>query len=72
VLIVLSFKYTDGSILLATSVQKGVTTYAESIASKVEWLAPQFAGNTGAIGSLPVLRIVLGFKTDAIDIEFVF
>jgi hypothetical protein len=39
-LIVVSFQYIDGRILSATSVYKGTTEYALSIASKVEWLAP--------------------------------
>jgi hypothetical protein len=53
-------------------VYKGVTAYALSIASKVEWLAPQFGGTTGVTGSLPAIRFVLGFQSDAIDIEFVY
>lgn len=71
-LIVVSFKYIDGSILQATSVYKGVSGYALSIASKVEWLAPQFPGSSGVIWTSPVIRFVLGFQSDAIDIEFVF
>ena len=46
--------------------------FALSIASKIEWLAPQFEGTQGVTGSLPVVRFVLGFQTDAIDIEFAF